>query len=47
MWSSCQGDHTISKDKGNQMSPKHLKNGMKPSLFPVQISKILQGGFAP
>ena len=23
------------------MSPKRLKNGMKPSLYPVQISKIL------
>ena len=23
------------------MSPKRLNNGMKPSLFPVQISKIL------
>ena len=35
MWSSCQGDHTISKDKGIQMSPKRLKNGMKPSVFPL------------
>ena len=29
------------------MSPKRLKNGMKPSLFTVQISTILPGGFAP
>ena len=29
------------------MSPKRLKNGMKPSLFPVQISTILPEGFAP
>ena len=29
------------------MSPKHLKNGMKPSLFSVQISKILPGGLRP
>ena len=29
------------------MSPKRLKNRMKPSFYPVQISKILPGGFAP
>ena len=29
------------------MSPKRLKNGMKPSLSPVQISNILPGGFKP
>ena len=40
MWSSRQGDHTISKYKGNQMSPKRLKNGITKS-FPVQISRIL------
>ena len=29
------------------MSPKLLKNGMKPSLFPVQISKFCQGASPP
>ena len=27
------------------MSPKRLKNGLKPSLFPVQISKIFPRSF--
>ena len=42
MWSSCQGDHTISKDKGIQMSPKRLKNGMKPSVF--HLNRLVLGG---
>ena len=29
------------------MSPKRLKNGMKPGLFPVQISKFLPRALPP